>query len=155
MKSLGTEKVGDGGLRQDRSEHHEAPAKLVSVARPRSDHLPRKLKEIVRVSYDLIIDEDWSSVTVNGDIPDTMFAWKPPTGWTQWKLPPIEAGLLKPGTKAPDFELASADGKADQAVGLSRPGRMVLRLEGRLTDLPRGDVSSPRTLCASTRARDW
>ena len=26
-------------------------------------------------------------------------------------MPPIEDGLLKPGTKAPDFDLASADGK--------------------------------------------
>ena len=25
-------------------------------------------------------------------------------------LPPIEIGLLKPGAKAPDFDLASADG---------------------------------------------
>jgi len=40
-----------------------------------------------------------------------MFAWKPPDGWTEWKQPPIEAGLLKPGTEAPDFDLASADGK--------------------------------------------
>jgi outer membrane lipoprotein-sorting protein len=77
----------------------------------RRDHLPRKMKEIVRVSYDLVITEDWSSVVLNGDITDTMFVWKPPKGWTQWKLPPIEAGLLKPGTKAPDFDLASADGK--------------------------------------------
>jgi len=55
--------------------------------------------------------EEWSSVTLNADIPNTMFAWKPPDGWTEWKQPPIEAGLLKPGTEAPDFDLASADGK--------------------------------------------
>jgi hypothetical protein len=75
------------------------------------DHLPRKLKEIVRVSYDLVIGEQWSSVEVNGEIPNTMFAWRPPQGWKEWKMPPIEAGLLKPGTKAPNFDLASADGK--------------------------------------------
>jgi len=75
------------------------------------DHLPRKLTEIVRVSRDLVIHEEWSSVTVNADIADAMFAWKPPEGWTQWKEPPLEAGLLKPGAKAPDFDLASADGK--------------------------------------------
>ncbi len=56
------------------------------------------------------MNEQWSSVTVNGDLADTMFAWKPPAGWTEYKFPPIEAGLLKPGTKAPDFNLASADG---------------------------------------------
>ena len=77
----------------------------------RRDHLPRKLHEVVRVSYDLVIDEDWSSLDLNGDIPNSKFAWKPPAGWTQWKEPPIEKGLLKVGVKAPDFELASADGK--------------------------------------------
>ncbi len=75
------------------------------------DHIPRRIKQIVRVSYDLIFDEDWSSVTLNADIPASMFVWKPREGWTQWVEPPIEIGLLKPGTKAPDFELASADGK--------------------------------------------
>ena len=77
----------------------------------RRDHLPRKMKEIVRVSYDLVINEEWSSVTIGGDIPDSMFIWKPPKDWTQWTLPRPEDHLLKPGTKAPDFELASADGK--------------------------------------------
>ncbi len=73
-------------------------------------HLPRKMKEIVRVSYDLVITEEWSAVTVNGEIPDTMFAWKPPEGWTEWRMPSIETGLLKPGTEAPDFELDAAEG---------------------------------------------
>ena len=77
----------------------------------RRDHLPRKLKQIVRASYDLITNEEWSSVTLNAEMPETLFAWKPPEGWTEWKLPPIEAGLLKTGAKAPDFELASTEGK--------------------------------------------
>ena len=75
------------------------------------DHLPRKLKQIVRVSYDIVMNEEWSSVMIGADIPNAMFVWKPPKGWTRWTQPPIEAGLLKPGTKAPDFDLASADGK--------------------------------------------
>jgi outer membrane lipoprotein-sorting protein len=74
------------------------------------DHLPRKMREIVRVSFDIIITEDWTSVIVNGEIPDKMFVWRPPKGWTQYKDPPLEISLLKPGTKAPDFDLASADG---------------------------------------------
>ena len=110
VKSLRHEKVGDEDC--DKIEvsimKHQRSWYLWLSKR---DHLPRKLKEIVRVSYDIIITEDWSSVTVNADMPDTLFAWKPPEGWTQWKKPPIEIGLLKPGTKAPDFELASADGK--------------------------------------------
>ncbi len=77
----------------------------------RSDHLPRKLKQIVRVSYDIIMHEQWSNVTVNAEIPDEKFEWKPPAGWKQWTLPSSEEILLKPGTKAPDFELSSADGK--------------------------------------------
>jgi hypothetical protein len=75
------------------------------------DHLPRKLKQIVRVSYDIVMNEEWSSVSTNADMADTMFAWEPPKGWTQWRLPPLDASLLKPGTQAPDFDLASTDGK--------------------------------------------
>ena len=111
VKSLGSEKVARRRLRRDRSEHHEAPAKLVSVAveegSPAAEAQGNRTGELR--SYHQT--EDWSSVIIDGDIPNTMFAWKPPAGWTQWKLPPIEAGLLKPGTKAPDFELASAEGK--------------------------------------------
>lgn len=77
----------------------------------RRDHLPRKLKEIVRVSDTAVIDEDWSSVVVNGDISDSRFKWSPPDGWTQWVKPKPDDLLLKPGTEAPDFDLASADGK--------------------------------------------
>jgi outer membrane lipoprotein-sorting protein len=76
----------------------------------RKDHLPRKLKEIVRVSYDIIAEETWSDVTINGDVPNDRFVWAPPPGWKQWRIPNIEEGLLKPGTPAPDFELASVDG---------------------------------------------
>ena len=81
------------------------------------DHLPRKLREVVRVSYDLVIEEQWSSVTLNGDMPDTLFAWKPPEGWKEWRLPRPEERLLKPGTQAPDFDLASAEGKRIKLSG--------------------------------------
>jgi hypothetical protein len=77
----------------------------------RRDHLPRKMKEIVRVSYDLVITEEWSSIHLDGEIADSMFVWKPPKDWTQWSRPRPEDRLLKPGTKAPDFELTGADGK--------------------------------------------
>ncbi len=110
VKGLGTEKVGSEDcdkIELSIMKHQRSWYLWVS----RRDHLPRRLKQIVRVSYDLVMKEEWSSVTINADIPNTMFAWKPPKGWTQWKPPPIEAGLLKPGTKAPEFNLASADGK--------------------------------------------
>ena len=109
MKSLPDEKVGDEeceGIEVSIMKHQRSWYLWLS----KQDHIPRKLKQIVRVSYDLIITEDWSSVTLNADMPDTLFAWKPPEGWTQWVEPPIEIGLLKPGTKAPDFELVSSDG---------------------------------------------
>jgi outer membrane lipoprotein-sorting protein len=109
VKSLGAEKVGAEDC--DKIEvsimKHQRSWYLWLSKR---DHLPRKLKQVVRVSYDIVTTEEWSSVTLNADIPNTMFVWKPPDGWTEWKQPPIEARLLKPGTKAPDFDLASADG---------------------------------------------
>ncbi len=74
------------------------------------DHLPRKLKEVVRVSSDVVSREEWSSVIVDQEMPEAMFAWTPPAGWTEWKLPDEEDSLLKPGSKAPDFDLTSVDG---------------------------------------------
>ncbi len=43
-------------------------------------------------------------------MPVEKFVWTPPEGWRQWELPKPEDILLKPGTPAPDFELAAADG---------------------------------------------
>ncbi len=74
------------------------------------DHLPRKLKEVVRVSHDIIVEELWTEVTVNAEIPNDRFAWSPPKDWKEWRMPAIEEGLLAPGTLAPDFELTSTDG---------------------------------------------
>jgi hypothetical protein len=76
----------------------------------RTDHLPRKLKEVVRVSHDIVLHELWSEVAINAEIANDKFVWSAPAGWQQWKAPDIEEGLLKPGTLAPDFELASTDG---------------------------------------------
>jgi thiol-disulfide isomerase/thioredoxin len=74
------------------------------------DHLPRKLKEVVRVKSDFVTHEEWSSVTVYRSISEGTFAWTPPAGWTRWKLRDEEDRLLKPGSKAPDFDLTSVDG---------------------------------------------
>ncbi|MGA2063010.1 MAG: hypothetical protein ABSG67_21260 [Thermoguttaceae bacterium] len=121
VKGMGVEKVGDEDcdkIEVSIMKHQRSWFLWLS----KTDHLPRKLNEIVRVSYDLIINEEWSAITLNGEIPDTQFAWKPPEGWTQWKMP--------------------------KALGLSRQSRLALHLEGWMTGLPRGDVSSPRTLFA-------
>jgi outer membrane lipoprotein-sorting protein len=110
VKGLGTEKVGSEDC--DKIE--------VSIMKgqrswylwlSKRDHLPRKLRQIVRVSHEIVIEEQWSSVTLNAEMAATMFAWKPPAGWKQWKLPEPKERLLKPGVQAPDFDLASADGK--------------------------------------------
>lgn len=75
------------------------------------DRLPRKLEEIARVGYDVVTRETWSMVTVDGNIPDSQFAWTPPANWQEWRLPDDESTLLKPGSMAPGFDLASVDGK--------------------------------------------
>jgi outer membrane lipoprotein-sorting protein len=75
------------------------------------DHLPRKVKEVVRVSYEIISHETWSDIVIDGAIPADRFVWTPPEGWQQWKMPDPEELLLKPGTAAPDFELTALDGR--------------------------------------------
>jgi outer membrane lipoprotein-sorting protein len=77
----------------------------------KTDHLPRRLKQILRLSYDFVLTEEWLSVTLNAEMPESLFAWKPPEGWTQWDFPESSNKMLKPGTQGPDFQLASADGK--------------------------------------------
>jgi peroxiredoxin len=74
------------------------------------DHLPRKMKEVLHVSEDHVTNEQWSSVVVNGDISNDLFVWKPPAGWTEWTLPDERDSLLRVGTQAPDFDLASVSG---------------------------------------------
>ncbi len=110
VRSLGTEKAGD----------EDCDVIEVSIMKgqrswliwlSRRDHPPRKLKQIVRVSYDITTHEIWSSVTINAEIPVEKFSWTPPEGWQQWALPSPEERLLKPGTQAPDFELQSAEGE--------------------------------------------
>ncbi len=75
----------------------------------KKDHLPRKLKQVVRVSHDIIMHEVWSGIVMDAEMPAEKFVWTPPEGWQRWELPKPEDLLLKPGTPAPDFELATAD----------------------------------------------
>jgi outer membrane lipoprotein-sorting protein/peroxiredoxin len=76
----------------------------------RRDHLPRKLEETVHVKRDITVREHWRAVAVNGAIPNEMFSWKPPAGWTEYRMRQLEDGLLKPGSEAPDFDLSFLDG---------------------------------------------
>jgi len=110
VMGMGREKVGD----------EECDVVEVSIMKHQrswylwlspKDHLPRKLKQVVRVSYDIIANEVWSDIVIDGPMPAEKFVWTPPEGWQQWRLPAPEEALLKPGTVAPDFELSLADGK--------------------------------------------
>ncbi len=76
----------------------------------RQDHLPRRLKQVVRGKSDLVSLEYWTEVTINAEISDEKFAWLPPAGWQQWEKPLPEEDMLKPGAMAPDFELKLAKG---------------------------------------------
>ena len=75
----------------------------------KQDHLPRKLKQVVRVANPLIGYEYWSDVHINIEVPDKLFVWEPPDGWQEWTQPDLDEKLLKAGTEAPDFELLLAD----------------------------------------------
>ena len=110
VKSLGMEKVGSEDCDKIEVSIMKGQRSWY-LSLSKRDHLPRKLKQIVRASYDIVTNEEWSSVTLNADIPNEKFVWKPPEGWREWRLPAPEERLLKPGAKAPDFDLASADGK--------------------------------------------
>jgi outer membrane lipoprotein-sorting protein len=109
VMGMGVEKVGD----------EECDVVEVSIMKhqrswylwlSRKDHLPRKLKEVVRVSREIVAYEVWSDIVINGDIPAEKFVWSPPEGWQEWTPPAPEELLLKPGTPAPDFELTALDG---------------------------------------------
>lgn len=110
VRSTGTELIGGKECDQIHVSFLDGQRNLY-LWLSRNDRLPRKLKEIVKVNEDRFAVEEWSSVTINAPIADEMFEWQPPVDWVQWRLPDAEDSLLKPGTKAPDFELASADGK--------------------------------------------
>ncbi len=110
VKAVGSEEIDGEGCDQMEVSYmkHQRSWNLWLSQR---DHLPRKLKEITRVNCNIITDERWSSVVVNGEIPESMFAWKPPEGWKEWRRPDDEDWLLKPGVAAPEFDLVAVDGK--------------------------------------------
>ena len=109
VRSLGTEKVGEEDcdiVEVSIMDHQRSWYLWLS----QTDHLPRKLKEVVRVSYDIVTTEEWSRVIIDADIPTEKFMWKPPEDWREWNLPTPEERLLKPGVTAPDFTLTAIDG---------------------------------------------
>jgi len=109
VRSLGTDTVGGevcDGIEVSIMKHQRSWELWLA----RKDRLPRKLKQVLRVFTEAVWEESWSEVAVDAEIPNDRFAWSAPKDWKEWKQPAIEEGLLKPGTMAPDFELAALDG---------------------------------------------
>jgi outer membrane lipoprotein-sorting protein len=109
VMGIGMEKIADeecDGIEVSFMKHQRSWYLWLS----RKDHLPRKLRSVLRWSQDIVVEESWSEVRMNSEIPQGKFVWTPPEGWQQWEMPTLEDALLKPGTQAPDFELTSLDG---------------------------------------------
>jgi peroxiredoxin/outer membrane lipoprotein-sorting protein len=75
----------------------------------REDHLPRRVKEIVRRREIHVHVEEWSDIVINPDVRPEELTWSPPEGCRQWRPPSPEGDLLQAGQEAPDFELRSPD----------------------------------------------
>ncbi len=89
----------------------------------REDHLPRRIKEIVRLADNHVVVEEWWRVEIDSSIPNEQFAWSPPEGYRVWNPPSLDEFLLEPGTEAPGFELSSASGNTIRLAGFQ--GRVV------------------------------
>ena len=109
IRSLGTDKVGDADCDVIEVSFMRGQRKWqLWLSRP--DHLPVRQREFVFVSRTLVKEERWSNVKINEPISDIKFLWQPPEGWTKVVEPSYSEEMLRPGTVAPDFELASLDG---------------------------------------------
>ena len=83
IKRIGTEEVRD--IECDVIEvSFDKGQEMWQLWLSKEDHLPRKLK---RVQGDILIDELWSDVAVNAEIPMEKFIWTPPQGWNQYHYP--------------------------------------------------------------------
>jgi beta-lactamase regulating signal transducer with metallopeptidase domain/peroxiredoxin/outer membrane lipoprotein-sorting protein len=117
VRSRGVEKIG--GEDCDKIEIVAFDQHRWTFWLAKTDHLPRQVENLFHVdwvknAHDQVHTERWSEVTLNAKLPSSLFAWQPPKGWREWRFPEIREGMLKPGATAPDFKLASADGKPIQ-----------------------------------------
>jgi hypothetical protein len=110
VRSLGTNTVGGqlcDGIEVSIMKHQRSWEMWLA----RKDRMPRKVRQVLRIlDREAVWEEWWSDVAVNAEISNDRFAWSPPKDWREWKMPDIEESLLKPGTTAPDFELAALSG---------------------------------------------
>ena len=74
----------------------------------KKDRLPRKLKSVVHVAYDIFSEEQWSNIRLNTKLDPALFQWTPPEGWEERTMPDPNDALLSKGQKAPEFSLQDA-----------------------------------------------
>lgn len=110
VRSLGAEKVGEEECDIIEISYVDGQ-RIRQLWLSREDHLPRKLKEMIRVQQSIIKEEVWTDLSLNQKMDEDKFSWKPPENWKEWNLPELQQGLLQPGTEAPDFDLTLSDGK--------------------------------------------
>ncbi|MDR3711101.1 MAG: hypothetical protein P4L33_22590 [Capsulimonadaceae bacterium] len=87
----------------------ETPHRSTRIWIARSDRFPRRAIETWAGAMEWTTTEEWRNVSPIAEMPDGTFRWEPPDGWTRWSLAP-DAGLIAPGTPAPDFDVALLDG---------------------------------------------
>ncbi|UCG32099.1 MAG: hypothetical protein JSU68_10580 [Phycisphaerales bacterium] len=76
----------------------------------RNDSIPRKFEESVIVANPVQCSERWINVCIDEPIDRERFRWNRPAGWVRREWPGSSWTILKPGRKAPEFELKCADG---------------------------------------------
>lgn len=74
----------------------------------RQDHLPRRLKEVVRGAQDRVTVEEWSDVQLDAEVPAKVLAWSPPADGQPWDPPTLADSLVPRGQPLPDFQFCAA-----------------------------------------------
>lgn len=109
VRSLGAEVVNGeqcDGIEVSYMDHQRSRLLWLS----KTDYLPRRLEEIIRVGRETRTREAWSDVALNQPLLKERFQWSPPGDWAEFQFPKFEEGLLAVGAQAPDFNLPTLDG---------------------------------------------
>jgi thiol-disulfide isomerase/thioredoxin/outer membrane lipoprotein-sorting protein len=76
----------------------------------RTDQIPRRVRAVAHVAQDIVVEETWTGLSRNAEIPDSLFHWTPPEGSAEYAEPSLEATLLPEGAAAPDFHTTPLEG---------------------------------------------
>jgi len=77
----------------------------------KKDFLPRKLFGDLVVANPQTTTEVWSRITVDSELAEDLFAWTPPDGFEERRVPTVQEMILQVGDTAADFTLDDAEGK--------------------------------------------